>query len=104
MLVRRIWKVVAGVEPEPLPADPPVVDVRGVARVLVWAALYPRSDRRGEAALLGRPRGRTGIRKCAGVACGREEGVGRDPTVEGRFGQGFTDGYAPCGGAAVGCG
>ncbi|RYO91234.1 hypothetical protein DL764_008306 [Monosporascus ibericus] len=38
-----VWKVVAGEDiPDPLPVYDATIDVRDVARVLVWAALHPK--------------------------------------------------------------
>ncbi|KAK7920332.1 hypothetical protein PG985_008354 [Apiospora marii] len=93
--ISQIWQVVAGVEPQALPTYQSYVDVRDVARVLVWAALHPEAAD-GERLLCsaGRGGGQAFADILAKYADGRKEWEGVR-LWRGNPGQGYTEGYGP---------
>ncbi|KAK7978268.1 NAD-dependent epimerase/dehydratase terH [Apiospora saccharicola] len=93
--VSQIWQVVAGAEPMALPTYQFYVDVRDVARVLVWAALHPEAAD-GERLLCSGGRG--GGQAFADILAKHVDGKKEWDGIQlwkGTPNQGYTEGYGP---------
>ncbi|KAK8078143.1 hypothetical protein PG996_004313 [Apiospora saccharicola] len=93
--VSQIWQVVAGAEPMALPTYQSYVDVRDVARVLVWAALHPEAAD-GERLLCSGGRG--GGQAFADILAKHVDGKKEWDGIQlwkGTPNQGYTEGYGP---------
>ncbi|KAK7980072.1 hypothetical protein PG990_002936 [Apiospora arundinis] len=95
LCISPLWQVVSGVEPQPLPTYQSIIDIRDVARVLVWSALHPDAAD-GERLLCSA--GRAGGQALADIvakhAAGKKEWEGVQ-LWKGEPGQGYTEGYGP---------
>ncbi|KAK8129634.1 hypothetical protein PG999_002014 [Apiospora kogelbergensis] len=93
--ISPIWQVVSGIEPQPLYIYQSVVDVRDVARVLVWAALRPDAAD-GERILCSGSRagGQAIADILAKYTAGKKEWEGVQ-LWKGNPGKGYAEGYGP---------